>query len=192
MKTLPAILLVGPSGSGKSTVARILECRNGWSQIASYTTREPRYEGELGHTFVSDADFDELTDLVAYTEYNGYRYCATARQIDENELYVVDVAGVETLVNNYRGPKEFIVVILWCDEQERFDRMKGRGDSTENVLKRLETDREMFDEVSWKLSDFVGEENVLLMDNMEAHDIAVAVEEHLHMRGYEWEPAIGF
>ena len=187
MKTPFIVLIVGPSGAGKTTLARTLEWRNGWSQIASYTTREPRFLGEIGHTFVTPEKFDELTGIVAYTEYNGHRYCATSAQVDDNEIYVVDVAGVETFMQRYNGNKKPIVVIPWCDEQDRQQRMKKRGDSIENISKRLQTDLEMFDEVSWKLGELVGEENVLLLDSLTPEDMAIATEEFLYAKGYEWQ-----
>lgn len=177
-------LIVGPSGSGKTTVANHLCERNGWSQVSSYTTRPPRYEGEHGHTFITEEEFRILPDLVAYTEYNGYRYGATARQINSCEVYVVDIPGVESLVRNYKDDKEFIVVIPWIDEDERRRRMAHRGDPPEKIEERIEHDRVAFDDISWRLSDLVGEENVCLMDNLESFDIACLIEEHLRLEGF--------
>ena len=176
-------LLVGPSGSGKTTIANLLWERYGWSQVASYTTRPPRYEGEIGHTFITEEEFRILQDLVAYTEYNGYRYGATQRQIDENIVYVVDIPGVETLVKNYRGNKEFIVVIPWVDEEERTMRMFSRGDSIEKIKERLKFDNEAFAD-SWRLGELVGEGNVCLMDSLTSDEIVEALHEHLTMEGY--------
>ena len=69
------ILLVGPSGSGKTSIANAL-CRNhGLKAVESYTTRPPRYDGERGHTFISDEAFDtiEVDKVVAFTEFDGHR-----------------------------------------------------------------------------------------------------------------------
>ena len=62
-------LIVGASGSGKTTIVEQLEQRYGLTSIQSYTTRAARYVGEKGHIFVSDEEFDKLTDLIAYTEF---------------------------------------------------------------------------------------------------------------------------
>ena len=78
-------LIVAPSGAGKTTVTELLETNYGFKSIQSYTTRPPRYDGETGHIFVSDKDFDKLTDIVAFTEFAGNRYCATAQQVEEND-----------------------------------------------------------------------------------------------------------
>jgi len=72
------VLLAGKSGSGKSTVAEILAKKYGMRCASSYTTRKPRFEGEPGHIFVTDEEFDRIDpgEMVAYTEFAGYRYCA--------------------------------------------------------------------------------------------------------------------
>ena len=94
-------LFVGKSASGKTTVANFLEKKHGFKQVNSYTTRPPRYEGEIGHIFIDDGDFDELGELVAYTEYNGFRYGTTAEQLDKCQIYVIDVPGIKTLLEKY-------------------------------------------------------------------------------------------
>ena len=60
-------LIVGRSGSGKTTIAEELERKYGLKSIQSYTTRPKRSDNETGHIFVSDEEFDKLTDMVAYT-----------------------------------------------------------------------------------------------------------------------------
>ena len=82
-------LIVGPSGSGKTTLVEMLEQSLGMTSIESYTTRKPRYSGEKGHIFVSDEDFDQLKDLVGYTEFDNHRYAATAMQVEHNDIYVI-------------------------------------------------------------------------------------------------------
>ena len=96
-------LFIGPSGSGKTTVAEYLVKHYGFTQIESYTTRPPRFDGEVGHIFVSNEEFDQLKDFVAYTEFDGNRYAATAEQVESNDIYVVDVAGAEYFKEKYKG-----------------------------------------------------------------------------------------
>ncbi len=105
-------LIVGQSGSGKSTMAESLESTYGIKIIQSYTTRPKRYDNEKGHIFVSDEEFDNLKDIVAFTEFCGYRYCATAEQIESNDLYIIDPAGVKSIDAFYEGNKQIKIIYI--------------------------------------------------------------------------------
>lgn len=139
------VLLVGASGTGKTTIANILQEDYGWKMVESYTTRPERYPGEKGHIFLSDADFDKLkNDICAYTEFDGYRYCATNRQVDKAQIYVIDPAGVENFRTLYKGSKNFVVVEIYASKRIRRKRMLERGDSKESVKQRLKHDKRAF------------------------------------------------
>ena len=137
-------LIVGPSGSGKTTLVGMLEQSCGLTAIESYTTRKPRYSGEKGHIFVSDEEFDQLTDLVGYTEYNNHRYAATTMQVENNDIYVIDPAGVAYFKEHYHGSKYVRVIGIWATEPARKKRMFLRGDPEEAIVRRLEGDRAYF------------------------------------------------
>lgn len=145
-------LLVGPSGSGKTTLAQRMAEFYGMKVVQSYTTRPPRYEGEVGHIFVSDEEFDQLGKMVAYTEYGGYRYGVTQEIVDTYDIYVIDPYGVSYLQSQYTGPKIPIVVWLSATEEQRREHMKHRGDSEEAIQHRLLLDRKEFDHGAY---DFV-------------------------------------
>ena len=140
MNNSPLFLFVGKSASGKTTVADML-AKDGYSQIASYTTRAPRYDGEIGHIFVTDEEYDKLENIMASTLYNGHRYCTTLEQVQEADLYVVDVPGVETLMQNYyRLNREVYVLYFSVDVYNRIHRMMDRGDNDSQIVSRLLTD----------------------------------------------------
>lgn len=144
-------LFVGPSASGKTTMANELEKRTrilkdgdyiADKQVRSYTTRAPRYTNEDGHIFISKQEFDKLENIIAYTEYNGYHYCATKDQLDEATIYVVDVDGVDTLLSKYTTERPIHIWYFDAPVPRRIDRMVSRGDSDTEIVNRLMQDEQ--------------------------------------------------
>ena len=122
-------LIVGCSGSGKTTITERLEQKYGLKSIQSYTTRKPRYEGETGHIFISDEEFDKITDMVAYTEFAGNRYCATAEQVENNDLYIIDPKGVDFFMKAYKGSKTPKIIFISSNLTTRYERMVERAET---------------------------------------------------------------
>ena len=143
MKNNNFILLMGKSGTGKSTIAQELYKRYGLSSIESYTTREPRYPNESGHIFVTNEQFDELENMVGFTTFCGNRYCATAEQVEENDIYIIDPDGVEYFMETYIGNKTPIVIYLEFPISVCYDRLVLR-DGAEEAERRKENDNEIF------------------------------------------------
>lgn len=140
----PLILLIGPSGSGKTTLANALSCDHGLKQLASYTDRPRRSPDEVGHTFVSKEEFDKLRpDMAAYNVFDGHQYGATYQQLDQVDIYVVDVPGYWDLMRHYRN-RPFLTFVLGATSTVCARRMRRRGDSDEMVQKRLENDARAF------------------------------------------------
>ena len=134
-------LFVGKSASGKTTIANLLEERHGLKQVSSYTTRPQRYEGEIGHVFINDEEFDKLGKLAAYTEYNGFRYGTTFEVLDQCNIYVIDPPGVEALLKNM-GEYDRQVCMIYFDAavSTRIERMVDRGASDMEIVSRLHHD----------------------------------------------------
>lgn len=139
------ILLCGESGSGKDTVAKILKNKYDLKQVISYTTRQPRYENEDTHIFITKNEIDKYkNDMVGYTYYNNNYYFATNKQVEECDVYIIDLLGIEYFKHHYQGDKEVLIVYLQVPDEVRKERMKQRGDSNINTLDRLEYDRDAF------------------------------------------------
>lgn len=134
-------LFVGESGSGKTTICDAL-AQDGLKQIWSYTTRKPRYENEPGHIFVDH--YPQNTRCVAYTKFDDCEYWATHEQVDECDTYVIDPAGLEWFLGRYNGEKQPIVFYIATSRRTRRRRMKARGDSREDIYRRLHHDSEAF------------------------------------------------
>lgn len=165
----PLLLFVGPSGCGKTSVAQEFEKKNNFKTIQSYTTRIQRYDGEIGHVFISEDEFNALKNIVAYTHYNGHRYCTTKEQLDEAMSYVVDIPGVQTLLHNYKTKRPILVFYFDTTVTTRIDRMLDRGDGDTAIVGRLHNDEayDWFD----KLESIIWKHNYKLHSNVELHKI---------------------
>lgn len=133
----PLLLLVGPSGSGKTTIANAMEEKYDYRQVQSYTTRKPRYENETGHIFVTQEEFNNLGELVAYTRYNGNEYGTTTEQIDNCDIYVVDIPGIKMLLNLYKTERMIYIIYFDTSVYTRISRMLERGDHDSKIISRL-------------------------------------------------------
>lgn len=134
-------LIYGRSGVGKTTVANLLSEKYGYSQISSYTDRKPRHSGEIGHVFISTEEFNKIRpQMVAYTLFDGHQYGVTAEEIDRNDIYVIDKAGIENLRKNYHGSKGLVVIWLVASTAECERRMAARGDSSSAIRQRMAFD----------------------------------------------------
>lgn len=138
-------LIVGKSGSGKSTIVEEYCNRYGGRSIASYTTRPPRFPNEQGHIFVDREHFPLKGDWVAYTEIEGYQYCATTQQVNESDFYVIDPAGIDFFTKAYRGPKIPIIIGIHTTDATRKERMASRGDSPKAIDSRISADSKVFE-----------------------------------------------
>ena len=154
-------LFVGPSGSGKTTVADTICKRRHLKQICSYTTRPPRTPDEIGHIFLTEEEFDELEDYVAYTEFNGYRYCATAAQVEECDIYVIDVDGLQYFKAAYNGDKIPVVFYFDVPQEVVQQRMLQRGDNGIAVFQRINHDKEKFRDALARLNVLYDEVHVI-------------------------------
>jgi guanylate kinase len=138
----PLYLFVGKSASGKTTIAEILESEYRLNTLQSYTTRPKRYADETGHTFITKEEFNNLTDIIAYTKYNGHHYCCTQQQVDKADIYVIDVPGVKTLLEKYQTDRQIVILYFDTTVPTRIDRMIDRGSSDTEIVSRLYNDEQ--------------------------------------------------
>lgn len=140
-------LIVGESGSGKDTIVNRLVKLYGVRCIDSYTTR-PRRDINDRHLFVDNyfewkANNPDDT-IVGYTLFDGHHYWATASQVEENNVYIIDPDGVRFFRNAYCGPKDVKVIYFNVPAYKRIFRMLKRGDGIIKSLKRFFNDDAKF------------------------------------------------
>ena len=140
------ILLMGKSGSGKTTAADILES-SGFKVLKSYTERPKRNENNTDHTYITKEEMDKLYDkpnVICKTCFSGNRYFATIEQLRDADIYIVDPTAVTEMPRDVFNEMTVLVVYLDADEKVCRARMKERGDSEEEIDKRVANDKVSF------------------------------------------------
>ena len=82
---------------------------------------------------------------ITFDEYNN---CATAEQVENNDLYVIDPNGVDYFIKSYKGKKTSKIIFIDSDLTTRYDRMvkraEDKGDehltAVDKSLSRIKTD----------------------------------------------------
>lgn len=146
----PIFLILGESGCGKDTIVNTLCDKYGYKRVKSYTTRPPRgtETDERSHIFVSDFEFDQLQNLVAYTRFDRYRYCATSEQVDNADLYIIDADGIKFFQERYKGARKPFVIRIVSTVADRYtwlyERYGADDAASELALNRIEHDELAF------------------------------------------------
>lgn len=187
----PLYLFVGKSASGKTTIADILEQKCGYKQVYSYTTRKPRYDDEIGHIFISEEEFDNLGELVAYTEYDGNRYGTTAEQLDKCSIYVVDIPGVKSLLEKYKTNRPIYILYFDTTVYTRINRMLDRHDSDMAIISRLLQDEKddwfkELDHLVWHYEHIINKDIELYSINANTNQDAIVEMVQYYMEAMRW------
>ena len=151
MKTL----IVGRTGTGKDTLKETLEKDYGWKFVKSYTTREPRYDNEDTHIFIThdEAKSFKDSDKVASTLIKNNtdipdEYFATFSQVREADAYIIDPIGVDKLIKNMPDTVFEILYITAPDKETQKNMAIGRADNPDAAKsvfeKRYESEDKQF------------------------------------------------
>ena|SRR5206468_4638902 len=129
-----------PSGCGKTSIMRELMD----NEILSFTTREKRKTETDGidYQFISFSDFVELKDngrLIEETNYYGNWYGITTAELSNkirngNAFAIVDFNGMKQLKAIY---PDTVSIFIKASQEDAIRNMIDRGDSFENIKKRL-------------------------------------------------------
>ena len=145
------LVVVGPSGVGKDTLMQKVFDKHPdvFKKGVTHTSRKMR-EGEkegYNYYYVTEEEFLKLKDEGKFVEFNYYNknYYGLSKMELENQskgdkiLYVIiDINGAKN-VNKAKIPANY-VAILSPNEEILYERLKGRGTESEEVIKgRLET-----------------------------------------------------
>ncbi len=157
------IILVGPSASGKTEIAKILTTKYGFKKFVTSTTRAPRVNeiNGLDYNFLTEDTFIKMrnnNEFIETTFYNNNYYGTEKKLIDDKTVLIVESNGLIAFkLSQYKNIYSYF---LNADEIERTERMRKRGDSEEEIHKRIYHDRFKFDTSLNKYIDkFIDENN---------------------------------
>ena len=156
-------VISGASGVGKGTVlARIMAKRDDLTFSVSATTRPPRpgeVEGQ-SYYFVTKERFEDMIAQNAFVEYDahmGNYYGTPEKQLEEKMLVgsvILDIEPVGALNVRAKRPDATLIFIAPPSQEELEQRLRGRGDTTEDqILLRLE--RARWEMEQSKLYDYI-------------------------------------
>ena len=170
------LILVGPSASGKTEIANLLINKYNMERMITYTTRPIRV-GETNHVsyhFVSSVEFEERIkkdEFIEYTEYNGYYYGSNKKDAGINKVVILEPSGVNAFYNKMKN--EATIVFIKANDALRVDRMYHRGDSYDQVQKRIKNDKTIFSE-----DNLVHIDKVFFNENISLEDITKEIYEY--------------
>lgn len=137
--------VMAETGAGKDTLVKRLCEDTGMKAIVSYTTRPRRTNEGDTHIFVDDSVYEQMKDnLAAYTEINGFRYWTTIEQIYDNDIYIIDPNGLETLENLGLEDIDLCSIYINVPIDIRLERALYRGDSLEDFFSRNKSEMRQF------------------------------------------------
>jgi len=156
-------IISSPAGGGKTTLTNLLisEIPN-LKRVITCTTRKPRLGEKDGkdYYFLTKEEFKKRIKEEAFLEYavvHGNYYGTPKKEVFEllekgiDLILVIDVQGMRQVKENFKDV--ITIFILPPSIEEIVKRMKERGDSEEEIRKRLETAKSEIP--AWKEYDFV-------------------------------------
>lgn len=154
------IILCGKTSSGKDTIQNEL-IKRGMRSVVSYTTRPPR-DGEIDgvtYHFISKEEFLKkiedgfFAETTSYVVANGdtWYYGSAIEDLTSDKVTIMNPYGVKELKKH----KELnpIVFYIIADEETIWNRLRQRGDNSEQARCRLNADAEDFKDIN-KYIDF--------------------------------------
>ena len=142
------LCVLGRTSSGKDTLVNKLCDKMNLTAITTYTTR-PRRENEGDtHIFTTKDVYKQMQsegNVAAYTEIAGNYYWTTIDQLYENDVYIIDPNGVQTLRKlNLPNLRLVTVYVNTPDEIRERRALNQRGDDRNKFRERNISERDQF------------------------------------------------
>ena len=152
------LILIGPSASGKTEVVKKLISDYNMKKFVTYTSR-PMRPGEIkdkDYHFLTKEEFVKKINesfFLEYVEYNGNYYGTSYEGMDTDKVVILEPSGLKHYIKHAR--ENIKICYITCDKEIREKRMIKRGDSLDNIKKRLISDEVIFNDELYDLADWV-------------------------------------
>jgi guanylate kinase len=143
------LILSGFAGSGKGTVVNeLLNRYDNYSLSVSATTRSPRPGEQDGreYFFKTVEQFEAMIEKGEFLEYAKYvdNYYGTPREyvehkLDEGKDVILEIEQQGALQIKEKCPEALLLFIMPPSVREIYNRLKGRGTETEEVIMKRMT-----------------------------------------------------
>ncbi len=153
------IVINGPSGSGKTTLGEYFK-ELGLEEIISTTTRSPR-PGEIdgiSYHFVTEEEF-LAAERIEDSFYSGNYYGVTKKEVEEktrdgqSAFACLDINGVRKFREIFGN--QVLIIYIRVSRTLLKKRMSKRGDSLENIRKRLDYHKMTREDLNEQYADYV-------------------------------------
>lgn len=152
---LPNLVIVGPTCAGKTTLAKHLQDKYGYERIITVTDRPMRdneIEG-IDYQFILPEEFEQKKmygEFVEYKEYNAvFGTCHYGSYFEDYFFYTMGLIPWVAVLTPDAIPAlkpyfEFKVIFLDADNSLIYARALRRGDDWDEISRRIQTDRDLF------------------------------------------------
>lgn len=163
-------VISGASGVGKSTVLHsVMQARDDLRFSVSATTRAPRpgeVDGE-SYYFVTKERFRQMIDEDAFLEYDdhmGNYYGTPAAQLEDKLLsgsVILDIDPNGAFAVQRKCPEAVLIFIAPPSLQELENRLRGRGDTDEDQIKKR------LDRAQWEMEQGQRYDHLVVNDTVD-------------------------
>lgn len=154
------LILCGKTASGKDTIQKEL-IKKGMTSIVSYTTR-PMRDGEIdgiNYHYVSEEEFIQKKNSGFFAETTSYSvasgevwyYGSAVEDLTNEKVFITNPDGLREIVK-MEGLNP-VVFYISASEETIWNRLRQRGDNSEEARRRLNADDEDFKDIE-KYYDF--------------------------------------
>lgn len=169
-------VVVGEMGSGKTTIVEKASKELNIPIVKTTTTRPKRdNEDDEAYNFVSDEYFEEgkakFIEIKSYDTiygkwYYGLEYSSLQRIDSKEAIVILTPKGYKDLVKNIENKIDIELFYVYVPTRDRISRIKARGDMSEEIMRRIKTDKEDFKDIL-DLEPKVIDNSLLLEDSIE-------------------------